>query len=239
MKRIALLIGNSNGLPGVKKDIAHWKKFLESDFGGQWTDDEIVVAMNPAKNNLLSTINRIKINRPDFAIVVFSGHGAYQKGTVLEINEKEEVIRENELIGIASRQISAFDCCRNVLNDNLLESRKELRMFADGGSYRRSIRPYYDARIMSAIEQQICLYACSVNESALDTGDGGLYTKNLLNCSLDVPEKYKLVGIAHDEARVRTVLEATLRNHTQNPDAVLPRCFTSQQLIISINPNQF
>ena len=45
MKRIALLIGNSNGLPGVKKDIAHWIQFLESDQGGQWTDDEIIISI--------------------------------------------------------------------------------------------------------------------------------------------------------------------------------------------------
>lgn len=239
MKRIALLIGNSNGLPGVKKDIAHWIQFLESDQGGQWTDDEIIISMNPAKYSLLLTINRIKASRPDFAIVVFSGHGAYQKNTILEINENEEVINEDDLIGIASRQISVFDCCRNILIENLSESHKSMRMFSDGGSFKRNIRPYYDARIMSAIEQQIRLYACSVNESALDTGDGGLYTTNLLKCSSYIPNSYKLVGIAHEEAREHTVRDAILRKHTQNPDSTLPKCLSSQQLIIAINPNNF
>lgn len=87
------------------------------------------------------------------------------------------------MIGITSRQISAFDCCRNLLIENLSESHKSMRMFSDEGSFKRSIRPYYDTHIMSAIEQQVRLYACSVNESALDTGDGGLYTTKILQKS--------------------------------------------------------
>lgn len=237
MKRIALLIGNSNGLPGVKKDIVHWTQFLKSDYGGQWTDKEIIIFMNPVKNDLLSDINRIKANRPDFAIVVFSGHGAYQKNTILEINGNEEVINENDLIGIASRQISVFDCCRNILLENLSEAYKSVRMFSDGGSFKRNIRPYYEARIMRAIEQQVRLYACSVNESALDTGDGGLYTTNLLKYSSYIPNCFKLVGVAHEEAKKCTTEEANRRNHVQNPDSILPRCLSSQQLIIAINPD--
>lgn len=50
---------------------------------------------------------------------------------------------------------------------------------------------------------------------------------------------YKLVGIAHEEAKERTVRDANLRKHTQNPDSILPRCLSSQQLIIAINPNNF
>lgn len=110
-----------------------------------------------------------------------------KKNTILEINENEEVINKDDLIGITSRQISAFDCCQNLLIENLSESHKSMRMFSDEGSFKRSIRPYYDAPIMSAIEQQVRLYACSVNESALDTRDGGLYTTNLLKCSSYIP----------------------------------------------------
>lgn len=105
------------------------------------------------------------------------------------------------MIGIASRQISVFDCCRNILLENLSEAYKSVRMFSDGGSFKRNIRPYYEARIMRAIEQQVCLYACSVNESALDTGDGGLYTTNLLKYSSYIPNCFKLVGVAHEEAK--------------------------------------
>ena len=87
MKRRALLIGNSNGLAGVKLDIANYFKFLKSDFGGRWIDSEISIRMNPFKKDLLTSIQDLKSEKPDFAFVVFSGHGAYSKSTILEINK--------------------------------------------------------------------------------------------------------------------------------------------------------
>lgn len=242
MKRIALLIGNSHGLPGVKLDIAHWKEFLKSASGGQWYDDEIIVTMNFPKTELLTLINGIKTSKPDFALVLFSGHGAYQRSTVLEINEKEELISENDLIGIAPRQISVFDCCRGLLNEELSESTSHVRVFSDGGTFPRNIRPYYEERIMNAIPQQVRLYACSLDESALDDEEvGGLYTTSLLRRSLSMSkdERYKLVGIAHEEAGKLTYLSALRRKHIQRPAAILPRCLSCQQLIMAINPNQF
>lgn len=238
MKRVALLIGNSNGLPGVKKDIANWKHFLQSDQGGQWYEEEIIIAMNPPKAELLLTIERIKRTNPDFAIVVFSGHGAYQRGTILEINGKDETINENDLIGISTRQISAFDCCRNILIEKSADSSVKMRMFSYGGKVDiKNIRPYYEKRIMNAIEQQVRLYACSIGESALDTEDGALYMKNLLSCSLQITSDYKLIGIAHEEASNLTTQEAIRKQHQQHPAAILPKCISNQQLIISINPN--
>lgn len=240
MKRIALLIGNSHGLPGVKLDIVHWKDFLMSAYGGQWYDGEIYVTMNPARTDLLSLITFLRASKPDFAIVVFSGHGAYQRNTILEINEKEEIIIENELIGITPRQISVFDCCRGLISKELSESTSHMQTFADGGTFPQNIRPCYEERIMNAIPQQVRLYACSVGESALDDG-GGLYTKSLLRCSSSISkdEKYKLVGVAHEEAGKLTYLSALRRNHIQQPAAILPRCLSCQQLIIAMNPNQF
>lgn len=237
MKRVALLIGNSNGLSGVKKDILNWTRFLKSDQGGQWYDSEIIPLMNPSKRDLLSAIDKIKKAYFDFCYVIFSGHGAYKKGTILEINGNDETIHENELIGIAPRQISVFDCCRNILIEKSADSSLEMRMYSQGGTMHRNIRPYYDDRIMSSIEQQVRLYACSINESALDTEEGGMYMKNLLSCSMYVPNQFKLVGIAHEEAKERTTQEAARQQHIQNPSALLPRCISSQQLIISINPN--
>lgn len=242
MKRIALLIGNSKGLSGVKLDVAHWCDFLMSALGGQWYNDEIIVTMNPSKTELLSLIDCIKRSNPDFAMVVFSGHGAYQRNTLLEINGNEEMINENVLIGIAPRQISVFDCCRGVLTEELSESRRSVRTFADGGTFPRNIRPHYEERIMNAIPQQVRLYACSVGESAWDDAEaGGVYTRFLLRCSSSIPkdEKYKLVGIAHEEAGKLTYISSLRHDRYQRPAAILPRCLSCQQLIIAINPDCF
>ena len=237
MKRRALLIGNSNGLAGVKPDISNYVKFLTSDYGGQWYESEIVIRINPTRKALLETIQNLKNERPDFVFVVFSGHGAYQKTTILEINKDEEFVYETELIGIAKRQISIFDCCRNVIQTQLSESQKSFAINVLIGNP-SIIRPIYEDRIMKAIEQQNFLYACSINESALDTEEGGLYTKNLLDSAKPLSNHlFKLVGETHEEAAEKTSNAAwEPKRHRQNPTASLPRCLSSQQLIISVNP---
>jgi hypothetical protein len=237
MKRKALLIGNSNGLPGVKLDISNFTTFLKQYVGGQWYDSEIVIKMNPLKTDLIATISSLKSERNDFMFVVFSGHGAYKKGTVLEINAREEIINESDLKFIAPRQISIFDCCRNLVSAT--EKRLWKRSIEMFDSATSNIRAKYDTRIMQAIEQQVSLYACSVNESALDTERGGLYINNLLKAAGNINStEYKLVGIAHEEAKETTKKDAwNKRKHNQNPTATLPKCLSSQQLIICINPN--
>lgn len=240
MNRKALLIGNSNGLSGVKKDILNWQFYLMSDIGGKWFPSEIDVEMNPSKITLMAKINMLK-NRYDFVIVVYSGHGAYSQGTILEINSKEEYIYETDLKGIASRQISVFDCCRGIvtMQDSIKES---LRNFSIKNQFTSNIRQDYETRIMQAIPQQVSLYACSIGEYAYDSNDGGYYTKNLLK-STDLfvdNQRFLTVGMAHQAGAIKTTNEVKEKeNAIQNPDAFLPKCLTSQQLIISINPKYY
>ena len=244
MRRKALLIGNSNGLSGVKKDISNWQTFLTSDIGGRWFSNEIDIEMNPSKISLMSKINMLKKNKYDFVIVVYSGHGAYSQGTILEINSKEEYVYERDLKGIAPRQISVFNCCRNVvpIQDSANESLTTYSYTNQLYSRIRHIRQHYETRIKQAIPQQISLYACSIGESAHDSNNGGYYTKNLLKSTyLFVDEqRFRTVALAHQAGAKRTTNEVYEKeNAIQNPDAFLPKCLTSQQLIISINPKYY
>lgn len=240
MNRKALLIGNSNGLSGVKKDISNWESFLTSDIGGKWLPSEIDVEMNPSKISLMSKINTLK-HRYDFVLVVYSGHGAYSQGTILEINSNEEYVFESDLKGIAPRQISVFDCCRAV--ETIQNSIKEsVRNLSVKNQFTSNIRQDYETRIMQAIPQQVSLYACSIGECAYDSNDGGYYTKNLLNSTnlFGDNQRFLTVGIAHQFGASKTTIEVFEKeNAIQRPDAFLPKCLSSQQLIISINPNYY
>lgn len=242
MNRKALLIGNSNGLPGVKKDILHWYYFLKSDIGGIWFSSEIDIEMNPSKLSLLSKVNAIR-GKFDFIIVVFSGHGAYNRSTILEINNNGECISENDLKNLAPRQISVFDCCREnyTQQDEILNESNSYCFLLKSGAH-SYIRQFYETRIMKAIPQQISLYACSIGESAYDSNYGGYYTKNFL-CSTNIfidNQPFSTVGIIHQAAAVRTKSEVLEKeNKHQKPDAFLPKCLSSQQLIISVNPQYF
>lgn len=55
MKRIALLVGNTNGLSGVTVDLKNYIAFLKSDFGGSWYDSEIIVMSSPTRHDLIIT----------------------------------------------------------------------------------------------------------------------------------------------------------------------------------------
>lgn len=239
MKRIALLVGNTNGLSGVTVDLKNYIAFLKSDFGGSWYDSEIIVMSSPTRHDLIIKIRELKKLSYDFAFVVFSGHGAYQKETILEINNEEEFIYESELKNIASRQISVFDCCRNIIQQPLTESRS-ISAYSLGGAI-LNIRARYDARILSAEEQQASLYACSIGESALDTENGGLYSKNLLAAGRSFNSDFLTINNAHDSARIQTTREALELHagHRQTPSSEFIRCFTFKQLIIGINPKNY
>lgn len=237
MKRIALLVGNTTGLPGVTVDLNNYIAFLKSDFGGAWYESEIIVMSSPSRHDLITKIRELKMFSYDFAFVIFSGHGAYQKGTMLEINNEEECIYESELKNIATRQISVFDCCRNIIRQSITDSRS-IEAKLSGGTI-SNIRARYDARIMSAEVQQASLYACSIGESALDTENGGLYSKNLLAASRRFNSDFLTINNAHDSARIQTTREAIdlHAGHIQNPTSEFIRCLSSHQLIIGVNPN--
>ena len=238
MKRRALLFGNSDGLSGVKVDLENYLRFLTSDIGGKWFDTEILIEMNPTRSGLLNKISYLKTEAPDYAFVVFSGHGAYIKGTVLEINKYGEYIHESELRNISSRQISIFDCCRNVSSVSLSDS-KFFGKLASLNESQKYLREIYNTRIMQAIAQQVSLYACSVGESSYETNEGGIYSNCLLSSvNPSRNEQFKLVGVAQEESKPKTRKKAwEVYSKIQTPDHSIPRCLNSQQLIISINPN--
>lgn len=230
MKKRILLIGNSTGLPGVKVDINNYKAFFMSDYGGAWNEDEIEVLMNPDIDFLHYEILRLRISKLEYLIVVYSGHGGWNRDTFLEINEKEQTISETRLSGIARKQITILDCCRARFT---FEKSAQLE-FSTRSVSSELIRRKYESFIGQAIDQQVKLYACQIDETAMDTSEGGVYSVNFLKSARNLNGiESKTVGRCHQEAlqRIKTL------GYEQNPEAILPRCLKSQELIFSISPN--
>jgi hypothetical protein len=244
MKRFAVLIANTNGLEGTKIDLENFRRFLQSEKGGAWNNDEIYKPLyNPSLIKLQATLSVLKEQYFDYVVLLFSGHGGQKRETILEINGEGETISESALKGLAERQLTIFDCCR-VLPQQVHDSamNKSMETFsAFSREYLRTIiRKKYDERIMQSIPQQVTLYSCSINESSYDTPNGAVYLNYFLEYATNIQNKFKLVGTAHQEARTATkeyVYSKYMRNQT--PDADLPKCLSSQQLIISINPSSY
>lgn len=223
MKRKALLIGNSNGLSGVQKDLLDFKKFLCSNKGGAWYENEIVLIEKSDLAIVRNEINKIKLSYPDYVITFFSGHGAYKRGTILELAD-ENIINESELFNLSKRQISIFDCCRNRIvafsDSSVSMDNYELVEL----SSKRLTRLLYEQRIMQSVAQQVRLYSCSIDESSYDTNEGGVYFQNLLTIAKTF------------DGNTKELTERThITNGKQHPDAVLPKCLSSQELVLSIN----
>jgi len=235
MRRKALLIGNTSGLPGVKVDMQNYRLFLQSDTGGAWRPNEIDTLVDISKYKLINKINILKSEAYDYVVVLFSGHGGQIRETELELNKDGETIGESYLRSIAKRQLNIYDCCRcypqPVTESRLIENRFE----ALAKSERINIRQKYENRIMMAIPQEVSLYSCSVGQSSYDSKDGGIYLQNLIKSATAVNGEFKLVGIAHEETERPTYLHSLKEKHgPQNPDAILTKCLSSQQLIISV-----
>lgn len=235
MKRKALLIGNSSGLQGVKVDIARYSTFLKSNSGGAWIDSEIDILENEKKSTLLQKVDTLKRQSFDYLVVLFSGHGGQLRNTILEINGQGETIDEPILRGIAERQLNVYDCCRSF-SPSLTKRAMESLSTSFSESVNRN-RQRYDRRIMQAIPQQALLYSCSIGQVSYDTASGGIYLSNLLNAANNITQdqEFKLVGITHQEAIAPTIQNSMKEKHgLQVPDAVIPKCLSSQQLIISM-----
>ena len=234
MRKHILIIGNNNGLPGVNIDCENYRKFFMSYIGGCWHEDEITTLNNTTTDYLNRFLNKFKKEKLDYFITIFSGHGgSYKMRTVLELSENNDV-DERVFNDISNRQLSIFDCCRSIISEEidmikasratLLANRKE--------NFVEVIRKKYDEKIMSSLEYHTKLYACAWRETSSDTSEGGAYSSCLLRAAKNITEEYKTVGTAHIEARN----DVKKLGFEQNPEAILPRCLSSQQLILSINP---
>lgn len=242
MNRHALLFSNTGKddfyIDTVKKDVQDFKNFLMDDSGGLWYENEIESLSNPSLSELQNSICKICKADYDYLIVYFSGHGDYERQTVLSINPDDDCIKEKDIRGLAARQLNIFDCCRAIANKNegvVRESVSSLRKSFSQVS--EIVRKRYDKRIMEAPPQEINLYSCSIGEYSQDAGSGGIYTQSLLYSARYLAqnaEDFVSVLRAHNFAK-KAVIDRTENNiNVQTPDFLAPRLPESQSLIIGM-----
>lgn len=236
MKRKALLLGNTHGLEGVKVDLLAFQEYLKTDRGGAWFSSEIDIKADIFKRDLETLISNYKRDKYDYVMVMFSGHGGQLRETMLELNQYEEKIAEPELRNIAARQLNIYDCCRaypSYVRESIMINKAA---FSESLSESISIREKYEKRIMQAIPQQVLLYSCALGQYSSDSPEGGIYLQNLLRSTLSVDGAFKLVGVAHQEAKLMTESQVKKEHQRdQNPEGILPKCLSEQQLIFAIN----
>lgn len=220
VKKIAYLLGNTNGLPGIEKDLTSFQTFLRSGMGGAWTKDEI---LPPQKNislrELKADFHCIKSEGFDYVLFYFSGHGNHARSTQLYINEQEEHISESELEDLAPKQLSIFDCCR-LVERLVLENRFSSRPLVKNASELDSLyRMRFNRLLQAAAPQHLKLYSCRKGQCSIATGRGSLYTQCLLRTAIEKSETQNVsVEEAHDACKGEVIVRSVMANLKQEPD---------------------
>ena len=196
MKRKALIIGNSGApeeyLEGVKKDVQNYYKFLKSNIGGKWHEDEIVISLDETKEQVLKKVENIKKENNNFIFLLFSGHGSYSRWKECrKLYLYDDFIFENEIIHIANKQITILDTCAGVEDDIPIHS-TEITMESINAKYKtfKDYRRIYERAIMDCPNQQVILYSSSIDETSQDDSElGGYFAYNLLKVAINNKEE--------------------------------------------------
>ncbi len=236
IKRRSLLIsnpgveGSEDYAVGTLADVQNLKKLLLSPMGGFWKEDEIIIRNKPSKLELLGLIGTLK--NVDYALVLFSGHGAYSatlNDTILELNEREE-INSKELRQGALKQSLILDCCRVITQEvilaKILEASKRLTQSFNPAD----CRLYYDKRIEECPKSLTVLYSCDIDETSGDTSKGGVFTYNLIESSrewisqknTDTSKAFAILSIVSAFENTERIVKEISGNR-QNPRMEKPR----------------
>lgn len=234
MSRKALIITNpgeagaENYCAGVNRDRETYRAFLASPLGGWWYDSELQVLDRSSVAEVTSAVRTLA--SVDYALVIFSGHGAYSKAreeTVLELRDGQE-LDLSDLIVDGKRQTLIIDCCRLPIEEELRESLslKAQRAFVE--LHGPNCRAAYDQAIARCGAAVVTLYACAPGECAYDTPQGGVYSQNLLRAAAAWADELTRrtqggsfsIAAAHEGAAARV---AQRRGQPQTPGIEKPR----------------
>lgn len=240
MKRFAYLLYNNEGLQGVKKDVSDFRAFLESLEGGAWESTEILERPNPSALQVIADIAEIRRKNYDYVLLYYSGHGDWGRGTNLVL-KGNDIIPAKSVIGIASKQLSIFDCCRYIPP----EASPEKRAFACDEALnsrnlkRQMCREKFDRLISEAKPQQVCLYACKVGEFAIATSFGSLYTQTLLSTAKTLSTSNNADALYVHNICCPVVVNAASRlGRSQHPESEPNSAIVSASLPFAIKPPQ-
>lgn len=223
MSRKAIIIGGYEP-DVVEHSVDNWCTFLSSLEGGAWNDNEIQVLINRPTEQIRHVISEERASHHDFVIVAFMGHGTYQNDrTELAVNVNDDIITDIELLEIANKQISLFDCCRPA-NTQITDVHFNIN---EQEQNRNNARAIYDGYITMCADQQVKMYSASIGEHAIGIrGVGNLFTNCIFDrISLEMAQNRNVTAIPVDaighQAANCTTYEAERRGYAQHPQIIV------------------
>ena len=196
VRRKALIIhysgDTSTYLKGVAVDVENISKFLRSDFGGAWENDEITIASNNCTAEWLENYFK-NAGLVDYHLIFYSGHGSYdeEKGPIYWLNDEEGIYNTwlQERIGDNAAAMLISDSCQ-VIEELQKGGVLESRSFSATGLATDKVRCkklYNDA--LRKLPKGMFVTASSVSpgeEAFEDDIYGGYYIHSLLQSAKNI-----------------------------------------------------
>ncbi len=181
--RKAILIGcpgpSTNFLRGVKKDIANMSRFLLSDKGGAWLENEIITLPDPKAVDALSIVESALA---DYVLIYFSGHGfTDNRNNSRMLSLRDGNIPDWFLLNASPRQIIIIDACRNFSAPSLGGAPE----FGDQVDHFEGVATYelFSEYISNSPAGKLIIHATQPGKYSYDSLSGGLFTQALLHIS--------------------------------------------------------
>lgn len=228
-KRLGLLIGNDRWAgdfcPGVSVDIANMNEFLQSAAGGAWEENELKVINNHIdKEELIHILIESILEGVEYFFIYFGGHGELRRiDNPLFVLPGCDEITLNELKSLleGQRVLMISDSCQGIpeygQGGELNESQ---RIFSSGnGMQKFKSRCAFDRAIRNLPPMFTYASAVSPGQSANDTDEGGLYTKNLLTACKNLlasDDQQGVIGICLPHS-IAALAVRTLTGNEQRP----------------------
>ena len=230
IRRKALIIQNpgkaSDFRQGVLHDVERFCKFLTSNAGGAWEDNEItVMPADCSVNNIEEYFNRTS-NSTDYYLILFTGHGSYQedKGPICWLMNGDgfnHAWLEEKVSGVPTLFLT--DSCQGIekLNEGG-KIRKRIFSAVTDSTDRQLYRKEYDDKLRN-LPKGMFVVGSSVSPGEYAEEDpkvGGYYVISLLTearkKNMDSSAKSGVYGIAYIHMLAAKKVE-TLSKGRQTP----------------------
>jgi len=215
--RKAILIGcpgsGDNFLSGVDQDLKHVSKFLQSEKGGVWYENEIKPLYNPSFDQVKLAIQNIIA---DYVLVYFSGHGyTSSKTNARMICLKDLCIPDEYLLNNSPRQLVLIDACRNKIGLGLSSGpdyEPEVSYFT--GS---PVRELFDNYIKNSPAGKLIIHGTQRGQYSYDSSSGGMFTNALLNISARIKAEKNYTPASISDLLVYVPQVLKIRGNDQIP----------------------
>lgn len=184
--RRAILIGaegtSEDGfLPGVATDLYRIWEFLLSKQGGNWTEGEILFINSANVNEVISALDKVNTESPEYVFVYFAGHGFSDEYSYKRyINLQNGCLFDTDLLLPAVvKQFVFIDACRTFRGSRISgipEYGDPYLNFIDD----TEARDLFNYWILKSPAGKVIYHATSAGKPAYEK-DGGIFTKAFLD----------------------------------------------------------